>query len=145
MSLTFDRSKGRYRWSMNTRQRDAFGYDAISFFVAAADLLIIISASALGAFAYGYLTWGFMWNPERSLAIGLWTAVIFVLAMSCLHGYRYEDLRSIRRQTLLIALLVPSVLAFLLTVIFFLKLGSEFSRGETLYFAVLAIASLAGA
>lgn len=144
MSMVVDPPKGRRLSAVSTRRRRMFSHGAVAYFVAAVDFMTIMSAWTVGAFVYDYITLGFWWEPEKSVGVGLWTSVIFVLAMSCFHGYRYEELRSIRRQSFLIALLTPSILAFLLAVIFFLKLGHDFSRGAMLHMAVLSTALLIG-
>ena len=145
MSITVGQTKRQYRSMTNTKRRGTFGRGVVGYFVACADLFIIVAASALGAVTHNYMSLGFLWDPARSIGFGLLASVIFVLAMSCLHAYRYDELLSVRRQALFIMLLIPSVLAFLLAVVFFLKLGSEYSRGTVLHFAALSLIFLIGA
>ena len=144
MSLTAERTKGLYRSVGNTKRRRPFSFDAVAVIAAAVDFVVVLASSIVGVFTYHYFAFDILADPAMNIGIGLLMAAIFVLAMSCMHAYRYDELSSFRHQTLLIAVLIPSVLAFLLTVIFFLKLGETFSRGAVLYLALTSIGFLIG-
>lgn len=144
MSFTAERTKGLYRSVGNTKRRRPFSFDAVALIAAAVDFVVVLASSVVGVVSYHYLAFGFLADPAMNVGIGLLTAAIFVLAMNCMQAYRYDELSSFRHQTLLISVLIPSVVAFLLAVIFFLKLGETFSRGAVLYLALLSIACLIG-
>jgi Undecaprenyl-phosphate glucose phosphotransferase len=144
MSLTAERTKRFYRTAGNAGRRSPFTFDAVAVIAAIIDFVVVLGCSVVGVFSYHYLAFGILADPAMNIGIGLLMAALFVLAMSCLQAYRYDGLSSFRHQALLISVLIPSVLAFLLAVIFFMKLGDTFSRGAVLYLASLSIASLIG-
>jgi putative colanic acid biosysnthesis UDP-glucose lipid carrier transferase len=127
---------------MSTRKQNRLAHDAIAPIAAMLDFVFVLLANAIGAVSYQKFAFGLYPDPETYVGIGLVMAALFVLAMSSAHAYRHESLISLRHQAFLIILIVPGVLAFLLTVIFFLKLGTTFSRGATLSLALTSIVGL---
>jgi putative colanic acid biosynthesis UDP-glucose lipid carrier transferase len=142
MSFTAERTKDLYSFVGSTGRRRPVSFDAVAVIAAIIDFVVVLASSVVGVISYHYFAFGMLSDPAMNVGIGLLTAAIFVLAMACMRAYRYDELSSFRHQARLIALLIPSVLAFLLTVIFFLKLGETFSRGAVLYLAVLSIGCL---
>ena len=142
MSYTAERTKNLYRAVGNTQRRRPFSFDVVAVIAAIVDFVVVLASSMVGVFSHHYLAFNLLADPAMNVGIGLLTAAIFVLAMSCMQAYRYDELSSFRHQALLISVLIPSVLAFLLTVIFFLKIGDTFSRGAVLYLALLSIGCL---
>lgn len=144
MSFAAEPSNYLNRSVATTRRRHAFSHGAVAHAAAFSDFFVVLICSFVGVLSYHHVVFGLLTDPAMNVGVGLLTAAIFVLAMSCLHAYRYDALASVRHQALLIALVIPSVLAFLLAVIFFLKLGDTFSRGAVLNLAILSIVSLIG-
>ena len=130
--------------STSAKRRRGFSHGSVAYTMALIDFVIVLACSVVGVFTYHYMAFGVLSDPTMNVGIGLLTAAIFVLAMSCLHAYAYAEFSSVGHQILLICLLIPTVLAFLLAVIFFLKLGETFSRGAILTLATLSIVSLIG-
>jgi Undecaprenyl-phosphate glucose phosphotransferase len=126
------------------KRRTALDYQAIGYIAAALDFIFVLVASALGFITYERLAFGTYNDPSSYVGMGLVTATIFVLAMSSGHAYRPESILELRRQVLLICTFIPSALAFLLTVIFFLKLGATFSRGAVLNITLISMSGLIG-
>jgi Undecaprenyl-phosphate glucose phosphotransferase len=124
------------------RRRRGFDHDAIAYLAAIVDFSFILIASIAGPISYQHFAFRIFVDPTMYFGIGLVMAAMFVLAMSCAHAYRQEDLMSTTHQILLICILIPGVLAFLLAVVFFLKLGEEFSRGAILNLAVISVIGL---
>ena len=144
MSITVEPSKFLRRPVAATRRPHGFSHGAVAYVAALLDFVIVLLSSFVGALSYHKVVFGTLTDPAMNVGIGLVTAAVFVLSMSCLHAYRYDALSSVRHQALLIGILIPTVLAFLLAVIFFLKLGETFSRGAVLTLAVLSVISLTG-
>lgn len=124
--------------------RRSLNYRAIAYIAATLDFAYLLGASATGFIAYEYITFGTFSDPSLYIGIGLVLATTVVLAMHCASSYRSETLVLFWHQVRLICMLVPSVMAFLLTVIFFLKLGDMFSRGSILCTALIATGGLIG-
>jgi putative colanic acid biosysnthesis UDP-glucose lipid carrier transferase len=124
------------------RARRALSYEAIAYIAAAVDFIWLFGASTLGYFTYEYLAFGIYEDWSLHVGIGLVVATIFVLAMSCAQAYQPEKLIVPRQQIFSICVLFTGTLAFLFTVLFFLKLGATFSRGATLFGASGALAGL---
>lgn len=116
----------------------------IAHVAALVDFLVVLTSSVAGVFLHHHLKFGLLTDPAMNVGVGLLTAVIFVLAMSCMQAYRYEALSSPRHQILLVSLLFATVLAFILAIVFFLKLGDTFSRGAVLNLAALSMLGLIG-
>lgn len=117
-------------------------YGVIAYVAIAVDFLYLIGASAVGFTTYEYSVFGSTPDASLFIGIGLVLSMIFVLAMHSSQAYYPENIRLLRQQISLICVLIPSVLAFLLTVIFFMKIGSTFSRGAILLTAVISISGL---
>lgn len=115
---------------------------AIGFIAVMADIAYLLLASALGFSGYEYLVFGTFAEPLRYVGVGLVIAAMFTLAMHSAGAYRPDTIRLLRYQIRLIFILIPGVLVFMLTVIFFLKLGASFSRGSILSTAIIASAGL---
>lgn len=116
-------------------------HEAIAWVIALVDFVFLLAASATGFLLYEQITFGLIADPSRYVGIGLVIAMSFVLAMHSAQAYRPEKVLLLRHQIRLICILTPTTLAFLLTVIFFFKLGSSVSRGSIL---LTTIASLSG-
>jgi putative colanic acid biosynthesis UDP-glucose lipid carrier transferase len=125
-----------YRWNLN--------YRSIAYIAATVDFIYLVGASAAGFVAYEYLVFGTFSDPSLFVGIGLVLATIVTLAMHSCSAYRSSAFLSFRHQAKLICVLVPASLIFLLTVIFFLKLGATFSRGSILSTAAIATGGLVG-
>jgi putative colanic acid biosysnthesis UDP-glucose lipid carrier transferase len=141
MSLQSERVATPYR--VVAPRRKKFDHDAIAYLAAACDFLIVLGANVVSAVGYQQVVFGVYPDPGKYFGIGLVMGALFTLAMGAARAYRHESLISIRHQALLIVLLIPGILAFLLTVIFFLKTGTTFSRGAILSFALISTTSLA--
>ncbi|WP_233290599.1 undecaprenyl-phosphate glucose phosphotransferase [Shinella sp. PSBB067] len=125
-----------------SRARGGLSYEAIAYIAAAIDFLWLFSASTLGYIAYEYVAFGIYDDLSLHVGIGLVVSTIFVLAMSGAGAYQPEKLVLPGQQIFSICVLFTSTLAFLFTVLFFLKLGSTFSRGATLFAASGSLAGL---
>ena len=124
------------------QQRGGLDYGVVPYVAAAVDFLYLLGASAIGFTGYDYLVFRSTPDPSLFIGTGLVLSMIFVLAMHSSQAYSPESIQLRRQQIGLICVLIPSVLAFLLTVIFFLKIGTMFSRGATLVTAAVSIAGL---
>ncbi|PZO74492.1 MAG: polyprenyl glycosylphosphotransferase, partial [Mesorhizobium amorphae] len=145
MSITAEPSRRLHRQRSRVESHASFSHGTVPHLVALADFAIVLASSVVGVVGYHFAAFGLFADPAQNVGIGLLTATLFVLAMSCLRAYGYHELLSVRHQSMLIALLVPGVLAFLLTVLFFLKLGDTFSRGAVLTLAGMSVGGLIGA
>lgn len=144
MWIAAERTNYLTRTGSTARHGHALSQGSVAYVAALVDFLIVLVSSFVGVYSYHRLMFGLMADPAMNVGVGLLTAAIFVLAMSCLHAYRYSAVSSVRHQALLIAILFPTVLAFLLAIIFFLKLGETFSRGAVLHTAALSVVALIG-
>ena len=131
-----------YSPPLATPKRGALDYGVIAYVAAAVDFIYLLGASAVGFTGYEYLVFGSAPDPSLFVGMGLVLSMIFVLAMHSSQAYNPETLQLRRQQIGLICILIPSVLAFLLTVVFFLKVGTMFSRGAISVTAVVAIGGL---
>lgn len=127
-----------------TRYRRNLNYRAIAYIAATVDFIYLVGASAAGFVAYEYLVFSTFSDPSLFIGIGLVLATIVTLALHSSSAYRSEAFLSFEHQAKLICVLVPAALTFLLTVIFFLKLGATFSRGSILSTAAIATGGLIG-
>jgi putative colanic acid biosynthesis UDP-glucose lipid carrier transferase len=134
----------RYQAASSAGNRPNLNYRAISYVAATLDFLYLVAASAAGFIAYEYITFSTLSDASLYIGMGLVLATIITLAMHSSSAYRSEDFVKFGHQVRLICLLVPAALAFLLTIIFFLKLGGMFSRGSILSTAVIATTGLIG-
>lgn len=125
-------------------RRTGLSYAAIKYVAAATDFVIVLSSNAAGFVLYEKMVFDTFNDPSLYVGMGLVAATIFVLAMSGAQAYRPEQIMVFRRQTMLVFTLIPTVLGFLLTVIFFLKLGATFSRGAILTIAFISTTTLLG-
>ncbi|AXV17680.1 polyprenyl glycosylphosphotransferase (plasmid) [Neorhizobium sp. SOG26] len=117
-------------------------YRNIAYVAACMDFIALLLASLAGYSGYEYLAFRSAADPSPVLGIGLVLSTIFVLAMHSVQAYKPENIQLIRQQIRLTCVLIASTLAFLLTVIFFLKIGDAYSRGGTLMTAALSVCSL---
>lgn len=128
--------------SANVPEKRRYTHRFVAYFAALLDFVVVLACSIVGVVGYHYSAFGLLIDPAMNMGLGLVAAVVFVLAMGSMHAYGYKELSATRHQTLLIVFLVPTVLAFLLAVVFLLKLGETFSRGAVLNLAGLSILSL---
>lgn len=131
-----------YRANGQTSSFEGLAYNAIGWIVAGVDFLFLLATTAAGFVLYEEFSFNLDADPFRYIGIGLVMAMAFVLAMHGAQGYRPEAILSQRRQIRLICVLIPAALGFLLTVIFFLKLGASLSRGSIIVSTALWIAGL---
>jgi putative colanic acid biosynthesis UDP-glucose lipid carrier transferase len=124
--------------------RRNLNYRAIAYIAATLDFIYLVGASAAGFVAYEYIVFGTFSDSSLYIGIGLVLATIVTLAMHSSSAYRSEAFHSFGHQVRLICVLVPATLTFLLTVIFFLKIGATFSRGSIICTAAIAIGGLIG-
>jgi undecaprenyl-phosphate galactose phosphotransferase/putative colanic acid biosynthesis UDP-glucose lipid carrier transferase len=118
-------------------------YQNIGLLTAAADFAIIAASSLVGDVAYHYLASGSVDISSAQFAIGINSALLFVLLTSSRGLYRTRSLLSTREQlngvfsAWLLVLLIAAALAFTL------KVGSSYSRGSSITFGLLSLALLA--
>lgn len=133
-----------YRSISTAGHRRNLNYRAVAYIAATLDFIYLVGACAAGFVAYEYVFFGTFSDASLYTGIGLILATIVTLAMHSSSAYRSESFLSFGHQARLICVLVPAALIFLLTVIFFLKLGATFSRGSVLSTAVIATGGLIG-
>lgn len=136
--------EAEYRPISVAAQRRNLNFRAIAYIAATLDFAYLVGASAAGFVAYEYITFRTFSDASLYIGMGLVLATIVTLAMHSSSAYRSEAFLTFGHQVRLICLLVPAALTFLLTVIFFLKLGDMFSRGSILSTAVIATGGLIG-
>jgi putative colanic acid biosynthesis UDP-glucose lipid carrier transferase len=124
--------------------RSWFGLNsvAITYVAAALDFIVLLVASTGGYWLYGQIALGTYGDLSLYVGIGLLVATVFVLAMGGVHAYRPAEILSFRRQVAIICTCLPAVLVFLLTIVFFLKIGATISRGAILSTAALSLCGL---
>ena len=122
--------------------RGVLEYNSIAYLAAALDFLCLLGASVTGFTGYQYILFRAAPDPSLVIGIGLVLSTIFVLAMHSGQAYKPESVQLLRPQIRMICILVPSTLAFLLTVVFFLKIGESYSRGGTLVTAIISFVGL---
>lgn len=144
MSITAESSNHRTRLAAATRRRRRISFDMVAHVAALMDIVLILASTVAAVTLYHHLMFGITGDPSMNFGVGILTAVIFVLAMASMRAYSYDSMASMRRQMLLILFLFPTILAFVLAIVFFLKLGESFSRGAILYFTLLSMLTLAG-
>ena len=127
-----------------SRKRRSLGFGAIEYMAAAVDFAIVLISSTLGFMLYEHVVFGAYNDPSPYVGIGLVASTMFVLAMSGVHAYSAQQILQLRRQVMLVVLLITTVLCFLLTVIFFLKLGDTISRGAIITIAFISTVGLLG-
>lgn len=134
-------------WNMgisvrNDRRWFGFKSVAVTYLAAIVDFVALFLASAGGYILYEQVFLGMDGDLSFYAGIGLLVATIFVLAMGGAHAYRPADILSFRRQMAVTCTLLPAVVAFLLVIVFFLKIGTTVSRGAILSAAVLSFGTL---
>lgn len=115
---------------------------AIGAVFATADALAIVLSGLVGAQGYQLLTSGAAWNQEFHIGAGVIGAVVYLLIGRSIGSYQASDIFSGRRngRRIIWQWLLTSLLLALLAFLF--RIGTEFSRGSIVCFAVLALASL---
>lgn len=144
MSTTVHTSASLHRLTAASRQRQRIGFDAVAYIAALVDFIVIPVSSVAAVYLYHQLKFGLMGDPAWNVGVGLLTGLSFVLAMASMRAYNYDALASFGRQFVLIVLLFPTVLAFVLAIMFFLKLSDTFSRGAVSHLAILSMLILLG-
>jgi Undecaprenyl-phosphate glucose phosphotransferase len=124
--------------------RGGLGHGAIAWLAAGSDFAMLLAASAAGFLLYEQISFSLSADPLGYIGIGLMVAMSFVLAMHSAHAYRPDAIVLRRYQIRLICLLIPGTFGFLLTVLFFLKLGATFSRGSIGASLLFSLAGLTG-
>src|SRR5690606_3433772 len=119
-----------YRQSGQSTAFGGLAHGAISWVIAGADFLYLLVASTAVFVLYNEWNVSVSSDPFHYVGIGLVIAMCFVLAMHSANAYRTGAILLHRLQIRLICTLIPATLAFLLTVFFFLNLGSSISRGS---------------
>jgi Undecaprenyl-phosphate glucose phosphotransferase len=115
---------------------------AIGSVFAAADAIAIVVASLAGAQGYQLLISGAAWNLELHIGAGIVAAVVYLLIGRSIGFYQASDIFSGRPNghRIVWQWLLTSLLLALLAFLF--RIGTEFSRGSIVCFALIALASL---
>ncbi|MBO9127246.1 MULTISPECIES: exopolysaccharide biosynthesis polyprenyl glycosylphosphotransferase [unclassified Rhizobium] len=126
----------------NDRGWFSFNAVATTYVAAILDFAVLFFASAGGYMLYEQVLLGMDGDLSRYAGVGLLVSTVFVLALGGAHAYRPAGLLSFRRQMAIICTFLPAVVAFLLAIVFFLKIGTMVSRGAILSAAVLSFGAL---
>ena len=124
----------RLNWSIS--------YQAVAPLVMACDALIIFSTGVLSGVAYNLGALGYSGDSIQFAGFAALFAALFIAMGKSRDLYKMSELLNARAQIRWVAINWVAVFLFLTAVAFTMKLGSTFSRGATLSFAVSGLAIL---
>lgn len=110
--------------------------------LAIADVTLIVSASIIAGIAYHAFLSGTVGDVSEFLAIGIESAVFFVLALQSTACYRLSNVRSWEKHIGKTIIVWSLVLLIVVALLFLLKVGHSYSRGSFVVFAFLGVAFL---
>src|ERR1700733_16236 len=112
---------------------------------AVADFVLIVAASVIAGLVYHMVIFGRGGNIQAFFAIGIYSALIFVLLSKSLGLYQAKAILSSSMQLRGLLLSWGVVLLFVTSLFFVMKTGASYSRGATIAFGFLGFALVLGA
>ena len=117
-------------------------YQRIGAFTAGCDVALIVATSVATGIAYHWFFFKGEGDVGAFLAVGSYSALIFVLICRLFGLYRPTALLSAGRQIRGSAVAWGAVLLFVTSVFFLLKSGANYSRGATIAFGAFGFAGI---
>ncbi|HWB46466.1 MAG TPA: undecaprenyl-phosphate glucose phosphotransferase [Hyphomicrobiaceae bacterium] len=118
-------------------------YRNVGLITAVADYLLIVAASVLAGVGYHLVALGYVVDIRGFAGIGSHAGLLFVLLAKSQHLYRPSTLLWMR-QVRGVVVAWGVVLLAIVSLLFLLKLGEEYSRGATVGFGVVGLMLLIG-
>jgi undecaprenyl-phosphate galactose phosphotransferase/putative colanic acid biosynthesis UDP-glucose lipid carrier transferase len=109
-------------------------------FTAVSDFVLIVAASIIAGFLYHMVVFDRGGNIQAFFAIGIYSALIFVLLTKSLGLYQPKAILSASTQLRGLLLGWGVVLLFVTSLFFVMKTGASYSRGATMAFGFLGFA-----
>lgn len=123
--------------ALSRRSGVGIRYAVVELFYAGADVVIIVLASLFGGAVYHLAQTDTIGDVEIHVAVGVITALIYLIGAYHSHLYRIQELfREGRDYQQVLANWALAILV-LTVILFVLKLGGEVSRGSVICFAVI--------
>lgn len=123
--------------ALSRRSGVGIWYAVVELFYAGADVVIIVLASLFGGAVYHLAQTDNIGDVEIHVAVGVITALIYLIGAYHSHLYRIQELfREGRDYQQVLANWALAILV-LTVILFVLKLGGEVSRGAVICFAVI--------
>ncbi|MGJ5203846.1 undecaprenyl-phosphate glucose phosphotransferase [Bradyrhizobium sp. HKCCYLR20261] len=117
-------------------------YDSVESFAIAADVATITASSVLSGFLYHLHDAAGANDVSKSLGLAILVSALFVSLMKIRGMYRPTELLILTRQIRAVCLTWSTAFLVLAGALFALKIGSEFSRGTSIVFAMFGLAAL---
>ncbi|WP_316193677.1 undecaprenyl-phosphate glucose phosphotransferase [Bradyrhizobium sp. SZCCHNRI1029] len=117
-------------------------YDSVEPFAIVADIATITMSSVLSGFLYHLQDAAGANDVSKSLGLAILVSALFVSLMKIRGMYRPAELLILPRQIRAACLTWVTAFLVLAGALFALKIGSEFSRGSSIVFAMLGLAAL---
>jgi putative colanic acid biosynthesis UDP-glucose lipid carrier transferase len=117
-------------------------YAAVEPFAIAADIATITASSVLSGFLYHLQDAAGANDVSKSIGLAILVSALFVSMMKMRGMYRPAELLILPRQIRAACLTWITAFLVLAGALFALKIGSEFSRGTSIVFAMLGITAL---
>jgi Undecaprenyl-phosphate glucose phosphotransferase len=119
-------------------------YRRIGSFTAACDFALILTASVLAGIGYNWAVFDISGDLAAHFAIGSYCGLIFVLVSRLLNLYRPSALLSARIQIRGVLIAWAAAVLFVISILFLLKTGANYSRGATVGLGLLGLGLLVG-
>jgi len=119
-------------------------YDSVELFAIAADVAIIAGSSVLSGFFYNLLISSSAEYFSRSIGSAIVVSALFVSLMKMRGMYSPTELLAVARQIRWTCTTWITVTLILAGAVFALKIGSDFSRGASIFFVTTGLLCLVG-
>ena len=114
--------------------------NVLPVFVAMIDMALLLTAAVVGAIVYQLYVTNEIVKFDRAAAIGLMAGALFVILARPQGLYRFRALVAPAPRLPRVGVVTAVSVLAVICVLFLLKVGSEYSRGEMLVFATSALA-----
>lgn len=128
--------------SFRASGRLSLHYDAIWAFFAFSDIIFIVFSSLIAKYAYNEIFYNLNDSMHSAFGIGFVVAIIFVLIAKNLNLYELSRLLAPSQYILIILMAWGFSILLVTAMLFFLRSGTDFSRGSTIVFAIVAVVPL---
>jgi putative colanic acid biosynthesis UDP-glucose lipid carrier transferase len=133
-AILAERQSQRRKWPVH--------YDSVEPFAIAADIATITISSVLSGFLYHLQDAAGANDVSKSLGLAILVSALFVSLMKVRGMYRPAELLIVPHQIRAACLTWVTAFLVLAGALFALKIGSEFSRGSSIVFAMFGLMAL---
>jgi Undecaprenyl-phosphate glucose phosphotransferase len=121
-------------------RRLVLSYQVLQLLSVGLDVIVLLSASALGFWCYEYYVSGdTSWKPE-SASVGVLAAIFFILLSRSSHFYELDAILNPWRKITRAWVFLFITFMLVINTLYLLKVGAEYSRGAIITFGLFAFA-----